>query len=168
MNSNILKIGHRGAMGFIPENTIASIKKALELGVDGIEIDVHKCQSGELVVFHDFTLDRMTNGSGEVEKYSLTQLKRLRVKGEHEIPTLEEVQLRSNKIRTLTVNNPNLKKLRASKNQYTYLDVTNCPQLEELGVTQTLLVSLDVRNGNNNLMADFNAKFNDYLTFILS
>ncbi|MCH2035284.1 MAG: T9SS type A sorting domain-containing protein [Tenacibaculum sp.] len=82
------------------------------------------------------------------------------------IPTLEEVELRSNKIRTLTVNNPNLKVLRASKNQYTFLDVTNCPQLEELGVTQTLLVSLNVRNGNNSIMTDFNAKFNDYLTCI--
>lgn len=91
MSSTVLKIGHRGAKAHVAENTLASIKKAIEIGVDAIEIDVHKCASGELVVFHDFTLDRMTNGSGEVENYSLTQLKRLRVKGEHEIPTLEEV-----------------------------------------------------------------------------
>ncbi|CAL2080476.1 T9SS type A sorting domain-containing protein [Tenacibaculum sp. 190524A05c] len=82
------------------------------------------------------------------------------------IPTLEEIQLRSNKISNLILDNPNLKILKASKNPYTYLDVTKCPQLEELGVTQTLLVSLDVRNGNNSIMADFNAKFNDYLTCI--
>ncbi len=91
MNSKILKIGHRGAMGHVAENTIASIKKALDFGVDGIEIDVHLCRSGELVVFHDFTLDRMTDGSGEVNKYSLSELKKLKVHSSYEIPTLEEV-----------------------------------------------------------------------------
>lgn len=78
-------------MGHVAENTIESIKKALELGVDGIEIDVHKCQSGELVVFHDFTLDRMTNGSGEVSKFLLSELKNFKVNNAYEIPTLEEV-----------------------------------------------------------------------------
>lgn len=91
MSNSLLKIGHRGAKAHVAENTIASINKALNIGVDAIEIDVHKCASGELVVFHDFTLDRMTNGSGEVAKHSLEQLKQLRVLGEFEIPTLEEV-----------------------------------------------------------------------------
>ncbi|WP_255572908.1 glycerophosphodiester phosphodiesterase [Hanstruepera marina] len=91
MNSKILKIGHRGAMGHLAENTIASIKKALGFGVDGIEIDVHLCKSGELVVFHDFTLDRMTNGSGEVGKHTLSELKKFKVNNDSEIPTLEEV-----------------------------------------------------------------------------
>ncbi len=86
-----LKIGHRGAKAHSVENTIASIEKALELRVHGIEIDVHKCISGELVVFHDFTLDEMTNGSGEVAKHTLEQLKILKVKDQYEIPTLEEV-----------------------------------------------------------------------------
>lgn len=91
LNSKILKIGHRGAMGYVAENTIESIKKALEFKVDGIEIDVHKCKSGELVVFHDFTLDRMTNGTGEISQYSLLELKKLKVNDEYEIPTFEEV-----------------------------------------------------------------------------
>lgn len=86
-----LKIGHRGAKGFVAENTIASIEKALELNVDAIEIDVHRCASGELVVFHDFTLDRMTNGTGEVSKQLLFDLKLLKVSGRFEIPTLQEV-----------------------------------------------------------------------------
>lgn len=90
MNSP-LKIGHRGAKKHVVENTIASIEKALELGVDGIEIDVYKCASGELVVFHDYTLDRMTNGSGETEKHTLAELKSLKVKQHYFIPTLQEV-----------------------------------------------------------------------------
>ncbi len=91
MNKNYLKIGNRGAKGHLAENTLESIKKALDLGVDGIKIDVHRCASGQLVVFHDFTLDRMTNGSGEVSKHTLIELKRIDVKGHHKIPTLSEV-----------------------------------------------------------------------------
>lgn len=91
MSKKVLKIGHRGAKTYVAENTLASIEKALEFKVDAIEIDVHKCASGELVVFHDFTLDRMTNGSGEVAKHSLEQLKNLKVNDQYEIPTLEDV-----------------------------------------------------------------------------
>lgn len=87
----MLKIGHRGAKGHLAENTLESIKKALELGVDGIELDVHRCASGQLVVFHDFTLDRMTDGTGEVSKHTLNQLKKVVVKGHCQIPTLSEV-----------------------------------------------------------------------------
>lgn len=85
------RIGHRGAKGHVSENTLESIKKALQLGVEGIEIDVHRCASGELVVFHDFTLDRMTDTSGEVSKFTLKQLKKVEVKGHCQIPTLSEV-----------------------------------------------------------------------------
>ncbi len=87
----MLKIGHRGAKGFVAENTLESFQKALDLGVDAVELDVHVCASGELVVFHDFTVDRMTNGSGEVHKLTLTQLKKLKVSSKFEIPTLDEV-----------------------------------------------------------------------------
>ena len=91
MNTKFLKIGHRGAKAHLAENTLESIEKAMEIGVNGIEIDVHLCASGELVVFHDFTLDRMTNGTGEVKKETLSDLKKLRVDGQYLIPTLEEV-----------------------------------------------------------------------------
>ncbi len=91
MKDAFLKIGHRGAKGYIAENTLESIQKALDFGVDGIEIDVHLCATGELVVFHDLTLDRMTDGTGALSKKSLAELKNLKVKGEYEIPTLEEV-----------------------------------------------------------------------------
>ncbi|EGV44580.1 glycerophosphodiester phosphodiesterase [Bizionia argentinensis JUB59] len=83
--------GHRGAKGYLAENTLESIEKALSFNVDGIEIDVHVCASGELVVFHDFTLDRMTNGTGEVGKHSLLELQTLTVNGGYQIPTLVDV-----------------------------------------------------------------------------
>jgi glycerophosphoryl diester phosphodiesterase len=87
----IQSFGHRGAKGYESENTLASFQKALDFNADGIELDVHVCASGELVVFHDFTLDRMTNGSGEIHNFTLEELKKLKVDGVFEIPTLEEV-----------------------------------------------------------------------------
>jgi len=89
--ATMLKIGHRGAKGHAPENTMSSFAKALDLGVDGIELDVHVCATGELVVIHDFTVDRVTNGTGEVHKLSLAQLKALTIEGNQYIPTLHEV-----------------------------------------------------------------------------
>jgi glycerophosphoryl diester phosphodiesterase len=87
----ILNIGHRGAKGHEPENTLPSFQKALDLNADGIELDVHVCKTGELIVIHDFTVDRTTNGSGTVSELSLSEIKSLRINGDIKIPTLEEV-----------------------------------------------------------------------------
>jgi glycerophosphoryl diester phosphodiesterase len=89
--NNFLKIGHRGAKGHVAENTLESIQKALDIGVDMIEIDVHKCASGELWVFHDFTLDRTTDGSGEIAKKTAQQIRSLTIEGYFKIPLLTEV-----------------------------------------------------------------------------
>lgn len=86
----MLKIGHRGACGYAPENTLASIRKALEFGVDMLEFDVRCCASGEVVVIHDATLERTTNGAGFVDKTTLTQLKMLDAGSGERIPTLIE------------------------------------------------------------------------------
>ncbi|MBJ6369753.1 glycerophosphodiester phosphodiesterase [Snuella sedimenti] len=91
MNKSCLVMGHRGAKAYIAENTLPSIQKALDFGVDGVEIDVHTCATGELVVFHDFTLDRVTNGRGELSKHTLAELKKLKVDNRYSIPTLQEV-----------------------------------------------------------------------------
>lgn len=91
MEDTILVIGHRGAMGHETENTVASVHKALELGVDMIEIDVFKIESGEIVVFHDERVDRLTNGGGSVEEYNLIDLRKLTLDGNHKIPQLQEV-----------------------------------------------------------------------------
>ncbi|HEX6461815.1 MAG TPA: glycerophosphodiester phosphodiesterase family protein [Candidatus Saccharimonadales bacterium] len=84
-------IGHRGACGYEPENTLASFKKALELGVDAIELDVYALQTGELVVIHDDTVDRTTNAQGYVTDYSFEQLRKLDAGKGQMIPTLQEV-----------------------------------------------------------------------------
>ncbi|MDO7586222.1 MAG: glycerophosphodiester phosphodiesterase, partial [Flavobacteriaceae bacterium] len=63
---NPMMIGHRGAMGYETENTLASINKAVALGAAMIEIDVFQIASGELVVFHDNELDRLSNATGPI------------------------------------------------------------------------------------------------------
>lgn len=90
-NPAILKIGHRGACGYAPENTLLSFKIALNMNVSMIEFDVHQCATGQTVVIHDETVDRTTNGSGEVEKMALEQLKALDAGQGEKIPTLQEV-----------------------------------------------------------------------------
>ncbi|WP_339226585.1 glycerophosphodiester phosphodiesterase family protein [Oceanobacillus sp. FSL K6-2867] len=67
--------GHRGCMGSFPENTLLGFKKAIELGVDGLEIDVHMTEDGEIVVIHDETLDRTTDGSGFIKDLTLEEIK---------------------------------------------------------------------------------------------
>lgn len=89
--NKILKIGHRGANGYEPENTLVSFQKAIEMGADGIELDVHLSSDGHLVVIHDETIDRTTNGKGTVNQLTLQELKSFHINDQYEIPTLEEV-----------------------------------------------------------------------------
>jgi glycerophosphoryl diester phosphodiesterase len=86
-----LIIGHRGAMGYETENTLASVEKALALGVDMIEIDVFQISSGEIVVFHDERVDRLSNSAGLLKEYNIFDLKKLILDGGHQIPMLQEV-----------------------------------------------------------------------------
>lgn len=88
---NILKIGHRGAKGFLAENTTESMEMALEMGANGLEFDVHCCKSGELIVIHDFTLDRTTNASGEIALTPFSETEKCLIEGKYKIPTLETV-----------------------------------------------------------------------------
>ena len=93
-----LVIAHRGASGNAPENTLIAVMYALRAKADMIEVDVHLSGDGEVIVIHDATLDRTTDGQGPVESYSLAELKELDAGGwfdekfEREpIPTLDEV-----------------------------------------------------------------------------
>ena len=90
-SKNTLVIGHRGAKGHLAENTLPSIDKAMYLGVDGVEIDIFRCASGELVVFHDQTLQKLTNATGYIEQLDLDSIRKIEVLGGFTIPTLEEV-----------------------------------------------------------------------------
>lgn len=91
VHDDVMVIGHRGAMGYETENTLASVQKALDLGADAVEIDVFRIRSGELVVFHDQKVDRLTNGGGNIEEYDILDVKSLLLEGNHRIPILQDV-----------------------------------------------------------------------------
>lgn len=98
-------LAHRGASAFAPENTLEAFRLGLELGADGLELDVHLTREGKIVVFHDPTLTRMTGKSGRISGFTLDELKAL----DFPIPTLEEVYAMANDFakkqnRTLTIN----------------------------------------------------------------
>lgn len=89
---------HRGASAYAPENTLAAFRLALEQGADGIELDAKLSADGEVVVIHDQTVDRTTQGKGRVNQLALSELKKLDAgswKGDaftgEKIPTLAEV-----------------------------------------------------------------------------
>lgn len=89
-SEQFLCIGHRGARGHAPENTLLSIDTGIRLGADMIEFDVQRCES-ELVVIHDPRLERTTNGKGRVEEARFDYLRGLDAGQGQQVPTLQEV-----------------------------------------------------------------------------
>src|SRR3989338_10554346 len=119
----MLKIAHRGASGHEVENSIAAFEKAIIMGADGIELDVWDCKSGELIVFHDLFLDRLTITAGLIYEKTLEELKALKLwfRGEETnqvIPTLQEVI--------------DLIKAKAPKHFKVYLEIKGCDLEEKL------------------------------------
>lgn len=91
-------VAHRGATGYAPENTIAAFDKGVEMKADYIEIDVQRNKDGELVIIHDNTVDRTTDGTGYVKDLTFEQIRELDAgswKGEQftgeKIPTFDEI-----------------------------------------------------------------------------
>jgi glycerophosphoryl diester phosphodiesterase len=84
-------VGHRGACGDAPENTLRSFTRAIELGCNRTELDVQVSADNAAVVMHDTTVDRTTDGKGAVSALTLRQLKTFDAGGGEKIPTLEEV-----------------------------------------------------------------------------
>lgn len=88
---------HRGASGYMPENTLPSFKKAVELGADGVELDIQLSKDGEIVVCHDEMVDRTSNAKGWLKDYTLAELKEMdfsyqfKELGKVSIPTMKEV-----------------------------------------------------------------------------
>jgi glycerophosphoryl diester phosphodiesterase len=87
----VLRVGHRGAAGHAPENTLASVEKAISLGADLVEVDVQRTSDGHLVIIHDKRVDRTTNGTGVVSEMSLRALRELDAGAGQRIPTVEEL-----------------------------------------------------------------------------
>ncbi len=84
-------VGHRGAAGHAPENTLLSLQTAIDLGCDRVEFDVRLSKDGEAVIIHDAKVGRVTNGQGSVRKMTLEELKKLNCPQNQKIPTLQEV-----------------------------------------------------------------------------
>jgi glycerophosphoryl diester phosphodiesterase len=91
-------LAHRGASAYAPENTLEAFRLAVQQHADGLEIDIHLTKDGEIVVIHDDTIDRTSNGKGDIMSYTLAELKAFRFnKGfeeqypEAQIPSLREV-----------------------------------------------------------------------------
>ena len=102
-SSHLLVVAHRGASKEEPENTLRALRRAAECKADAVEIDVRRCKSGELVVIHDETLERTTNGKGFVREHTLAALKSLNAGSGERIPTLSEVLLLARSMRMKVV-----------------------------------------------------------------
>jgi len=85
-----LVIGHRGASAHAPENTLAAFRLARDQGADGIEFDVKRCKSGEVVIMHDVSVDRTTHGRGNVHELALRELRALDAGRGERVPLLDE------------------------------------------------------------------------------
>ena len=90
-HDRLLIIGHRGAAGLRPENTLAGFAYAVELGVDAVELDVQMSGDQHLVVMHDERVERTTDGTGPVAEMALATLRCLDAGNGERVPTLEEV-----------------------------------------------------------------------------
>jgi glycerophosphoryl diester phosphodiesterase len=94
-HKSIVVVAHRGAHKTVPENTLASLEKAIELGVDYVELDVRRTKDGVLVLLHDASVNRMTNGKGKIEDLTFDEIHKLNIRARtatpgQKIPTFDE------------------------------------------------------------------------------
>jgi glycerophosphoryl diester phosphodiesterase len=89
-NRPIIKVGHRGAAGHAPENTLAALERGIELGADFLEIDVQRTRDGRIVLMHDKFVDRTTDGTGKLTGMSLEEVRRLDAGNRQRVPLLQE------------------------------------------------------------------------------
>jgi glycerophosphoryl diester phosphodiesterase len=90
-NRHILKIGHRGAAGHAPENTLASVERGIALGVDYVEVDIQRTLDGRLVLMHDKFVNRTTNGTGRLSELRWEEISGLDAGEGQRIPLLQEM-----------------------------------------------------------------------------
>ena len=93
----VLVVAHRGDWRNAPENSLQAYKNCIDMGVDMIEIDIHKTKDNQFIIMHDATVDRTTNGKGKIADMTLAEIKQLKLRAghnvvtQHNVPTLEEV-----------------------------------------------------------------------------
>ena len=75
--NRFVNYAHRGASAYAPENTISAFEKGIELGADGIELDLQKTKDGKIVIFHDSVIDNKSNGKGKISDYNYDELLKL-------------------------------------------------------------------------------------------
>ncbi|WP_159951355.1 glycerophosphodiester phosphodiesterase family protein [Polaribacter septentrionalilitoris] len=104
-DNQVIVVSHRGDWRNAPENSLQAIKNCIKMGVDMVEIDIRETKDGHLVLMHDKTLNRTTNGKGKVKEWTLDSLRTLNLKDglgvvtKHKIPTLKEaLEVSKNKI----------------------------------------------------------------------
>jgi len=135
-------IAHRGASAYAPENTIASFKKAIEMGLKAVEFDVQISKDLELIVIHDYTLERTTSGKGKVRDYTLKELQGLdagswfskEFQGE-KIPSLR-------KVLEVVKNNEFINiELKRDKNEKRKFDIQLIDLIDEMKIKDKVIIS---------------------------
>ena len=145
-HKNIVVIAHRGAHKTVPENTLAALDRAIELGCDYVEIDVRRTKDGALVIMHDASVNRMTNGKGKIEDLTLDEIRKFdivrgRKFGEavYKIPMFDEILQR------------------AKGRMKIYVDHKKAPPAEVLALIEKhgMLNDVVVYNGSANTLREY-------------
>ena len=87
----VLRIAHRGASDYAPENTLEAFRKAVELKLDVVEFDVHHTKDGKLIIMHDHNVKRTKDVLGSIHEFSLKELEKFHEPNGEAVPTLQEV-----------------------------------------------------------------------------
>jgi glycerophosphoryl diester phosphodiesterase len=124
--NSFVRVAHRGASAQYPENTILAFRKAIEQGVDALEIDIHCTADNELIVMHDSTLERTTNGHGNVSDHSLQEIRQLDAGQGEKVPLFTEV----------------IELARAAQVRL-YVEIKGATEPEELAITEGVIQTLE-------------------------
>jgi glycerophosphoryl diester phosphodiesterase len=128
-HNSIVRVAHRGASAQYPENTLLAFRKAIEQGVDVLEIDIHCTADNELIVMHDSTLERTTNGHGNVSDHSLQEIRQLDAGQGEKVPLFTEV----------------IELARAAQVRL-YVEIKGATEPEELAITGGVIQTLEATN----------------------
>ena len=132
---------HRGLSSLFPENTIEAFKEALKYKIDGIETDIQLTKDGKMVIFHDETLERTTNGKGFLKDYTLEELKDLNannhMEGVYKIPTLTELLDLLKDYPDLTIN----LELKTSVFEYPGIEEKVYDEVKKFGLQKQIIIS---------------------------